>query len=160
MNRNFPPSPAFAAMAQTLASQIADYECSPVDEKLCEIFSETEKALFRKPADCVGDLMLKLEILAEIGQHTVIDDEEWQAIARDVQRLNGPGMSFNPEAWLRRWTHRGGGYVCTDSGLSFLATGEHPGQLRLLLKELERAQGHQAVADLIDARDVMEGAGA
>lgn len=156
--RNFPPSPAFADMALTLATQIADLECHPdqSDEAIASLingFSATEKTLLRKPVECVGDLLMKIEILAKIAEHSAVDDEEWQALARDAVSLNGPGMSFSPEAWLRRWTNRGGGYVRTDSGVTFLATGSMPGQQRLLLDELERAQGHRAVAAVIDGVD-------
>lgn len=152
--RNFPPSAAFVEMADTLAMQIADLECSnggdEVDDPLTEAFSQTEKALTRKPVNNVGDLLLKAELLARIGEDTVIDPEEWQALARDVRSLNGPGMTFHPEAWLRRWTHKGGGYVRTDSGISFVAPQPPTFQQRLLLDELQRAEGQQAVAAVID----------
>ena len=153
--RTFPPSPSFAAMAVTLASQIADLECSTgdgdeVDDPLTDIFSATEKALTRKPVENVGDLLLKIELLARIAEHSVIDAEEWQALARDVGRLNGAGMTFNPEAWLRRWTAKGGGYVRTDSGLSFVSPEPPTFQQRLLLNELQRAEGQLAVTAVID----------
>lgn len=152
--RTFPPSASFAAMAETLAVQIADLECADgpdeVTDPLIHAFSATEKALTRRPVECVGDLLMKIEILAKIAEDSEVSIEEWRALADDVQRLNGPGMSFSPEAWLRRWTNRGGGYVRTDSGLSFVATGPLPGQQRLLRDELERAQGHRAVAAVID----------
>lgn len=152
--RTFPPSPSFAAMAVTLASQIADLECSAggdeVDDPLTEIFSATEKALTRKPVENVGDLLLKIELLARIAEHSVIDAEEWQALALDVGRLNGAGMTFNPEAWLRRWTAKGGGYVRTDSGLSLFSPEPPTFQQRLLLNELQRAEGQLAVTAVID----------
>ena len=152
--RNFPPSAAFIEMADTLAMQIADLECSgggdEVDDPLTAAFSATEKALTRRPVSNVGDLLLKAELLARIGEDTVIDPEEWQAFARDVRSLNGPGMTFHPEAWLRRWTHKGGGYVRTEKGLSFVAPQPPTLQQRLLLDELQRAEGQQAVAAVID----------
>ena len=151
--RNFPPSAAFIEMADTLAMQIADLECSnggdEVDDPLTEAFSATEKVLTCKPVNNVGDLLLKTELLARIAEHSVIDEEEWQALARDVVRLNGPGIAFNAKAWLRRWTHKGGGYVRTDSGLSFVAPQPPTFQQRLLLDELQRAEGQQAVAAVI-----------
>lgn len=151
--RNFPPSAAFIDMADTLAMQIADLECSngsdEIIDPLSEAFSATEKALTRKPVSNIGDLLLKVELLARIAEDTVIDPEEWQALARDVRSLNGPGMTFHPEAWLRRWTHKSGGYVRTDAGVSFVAPEPPTLQQRLLLDELQRAEGHQAVAALI-----------
>lgn len=160
--RNFPPSPAFAEMAMTLATQIADLECSedPSDEATSQLgaaFDATEKGLTLRPVECVGDLLMKIEILANIAEGSEIGIEEWRALARDAGSLNGPGIAFNPEAWLRRWTNRGGGYVRTDSGLSFLATGSLPGQQRLLLDELQRAQGHHAVVALIDSEHARNG---
>lgn len=153
--RNFPPSPAFAEMAMTLATQIADLECSEdqsneATSQLGAAFDATEKGLTLRPVECVGDLLMKIEILAQIAEDSEVGIDEWRALARDAISLNGPGIAFNPEAWLRRWTNRGGGYVRTDSGLSFLATGLLPGQQRLLLGELERAQGHRAVVAVID----------
>lgn len=152
--RTFAPSPSFAAMAVTLAAQIADLECaSGSDEEaspLVDAFSATEKALTRRPVENVGDLLMKIEILAQIGEHSEGDHEEWRALARDVERLNGLGMAFAPEAWLRRWTNKGGGYVRTDTGLSFITTEPATFQQRLLLDELDRAQGYKAVAGLID----------
>lgn len=153
--RNFPPSSSFAAMASTLATQIADLECAPdqSDEAITPLndaFDATEKALTRAPASNIGDLLLKLEILAKIAEHSTVDAEEWQAVARDVARLNGPGLAFSPEAWLRRWTAKGGGYVRTDSGLSFVSPEPPTFQQRLLLDELQRAEGQQAVAAVID----------
>ncbi|HWV60291.1 MAG TPA: hypothetical protein VN034_06540 [Sphingopyxis sp.] len=154
--RNFPPSPSFAAIAVALATQIADLECfTGSDEEtspLVDAFSTTEKALTRRPIECIGDLLLKIEILSRIAEHSSVDPEEWQALARDVEQLNGPGMAFAPEAWLRRWTAKGGGYVRTDTGLSFVAPEPPTFQQRLLLDELQRAQGHQAVADVIDGK--------
>lgn len=151
--RTFPPSASFAAMAVTLATQIADLECpsggDEVDDPLTEAFSTTEKALTCKPVQCIGDLLLKIEILSRIAEHTSIEKEEWQALARDVEQLNGPGMAFNAEAWLRRWTAKGGGYVRTDTGVSFVAPEPPTFQQRLLMEELQRAQGRQAVAAVI-----------
>jgi len=155
--RNFPPSPAFAEMADTLALQIADVECAPADEAvtnpLVDIFSATEKALTRRPVENIGDLLLKVELLARIAEHSVIDEAEWQALSRDVETLNGAGLTFNAEAWLRRWTAKGGGYVRTDSGLSFVTPEPATFQQRLLMDELQKAQGQQAVADAIDLKD-------
>lgn len=153
--RTFALSPAFAEMALTLATQIADLECSSdqsdsAGDALCDAFDAIEKALTRRPVENVGDLLLKIEILSRIAQDSEVHEEEWQALARDVARLNGPGMSFCAEAWLRRWTHKGGGYVRTDSGLSFVAPDPTTFQQRLLLDELQRAEGHKAVAALID----------
>lgn len=152
--RTFPPSPSFAAMAVTLATQIADLECSTggdeVDDPLTEAFSTTEKALTCKPIQCVGDLLLKIEILSRIAEHSSVEKEEWQALARDVEQLNGPGMAFAPDAWLRRWTAKGGGYIRTDAGLSFVAPEPPTFQQRLLMEELQRASGQQAVAAAID----------
>lgn len=151
--RNFPPSAGFAAMAVTLATQIADLECSTGSDEetspLVDAFSTTEKALTRRPIECVGDLLLKVEILCRIAEHSSVDPEEWHALARDVEQLNGPGMAFSPEAWLRRWTAKGGGYVRTDAGVSFVAPEPPTFQQRLLLAELQRAEGQQAVATLI-----------
>lgn len=151
--RNFPPSPSFAAMAVTLAAQIADLECSAGSDEeaslLIDAFSATEKALTCKPVESIGDLLLKIEILARIAEHSVIDEKEWKALARDVELLNGPGLAFSPEAWLRRWTAKGGGYVSTDAGVSFVAPEPPTFQQRLLLNDLQRAEGHQAVAALI-----------
>jgi hypothetical protein len=151
--RTFPPSPAFAAMAETLATQIADLECAngpdEVTDPLTSAFSATEKALTRQPVECIGDLLLKIEILARVAEDSEVDDEEWRALARDVQRLNGAGMSFSAEAWLRRWTAKGGGYVRTDSGVSFIAPEPPTFQQRLLLGELQRADGCHAVAAVI-----------
>lgn len=153
--RNLPPSSSFAAMASTLAMQIADLECAPdqSDEAITPLndaFDATEKALTRAPASNIGDLLLKLEILAKIAEHSTVDAEEWQAVARDVARLNGPGLAFSPEAWLRRWTAKGGGYIRTDRGLSFVSPEPPTFQQRLLLNELQRAEGHQAVTAVID----------
>ena len=96
--RTFPPSPSFAAMAVTLASQLADYETAEGSEEiadaLCDVWTTTEKALTQKAAETVGDLLMKIEILSKIAEHSVIDREEWQALARDVQRLNGSGITF------------------------------------------------------------------
>ncbi|UNK77882.1 hypothetical protein MNQ96_09770 [Sphingopyxis granuli] len=141
-------------MALTRETQNADLECSEdqsdeATNRLGAAFDATEKGLTLRPVECVGDLLMKIEILANIVEDSEVSIEEWRALADDVQRLNGPGMSFSPEAWLRRWTNRGGGYVRTDSGLSFLATGPLPGQQRLLLGELQRADGYQAVAAVI-----------
>lgn len=151
--RTFPPSASFAAMAATLAKQIADLECADgpdeVTDPLTSAFSATEKALTRQPVECIGDLLLKIEILARVAEDSEVDDEEWRALARDVQLLNGAGMSFSAEAWLRRWTAKGGGYVRTDSGVSFIAPEPPTFQRRLLLGELQRADGHQAVAAVI-----------
>jgi hypothetical protein len=151
--RTFPPSASFAAMAATLATQIADLECADgpdeVTDPLASAFSATEKALTRQPVECIGDLLLKIEILARVAEDSEVDDEEWQALARDVQRLNGAGMSFSAEAWLRRWTAKGGGYVRTDSGVSFIALEPPTFQQRLLLGELQRADGCHAVAAVI-----------
>src|SRR3546814_17997854 len=111
--RTFPASASFTAMAGTLATQIADLETSnggdETDDPLTQIFSATEMALTRMPVNNVGDLLLKLEILAQIAEDSTVDAEEWQAVARDVVRLNGPGLAFCPEAWLRRWAATGGG---------------------------------------------------
>ena len=151
--RTFPPSPSFAAMAVTLASQLADYETAEGSEEiadaLCDVWTTTEKALTQKAAETVGDLLMKIEILSKIAEHSVIDREEWQALARDVQRLNGSGITFAPEAWLRRWIDKGGGYLRTDIGLSFVTPDPATFQQRHLLDELQRAQGHQAVAAVI-----------
>lgn len=153
--RTFPASASFTAMAGTLATQIADLECAPdqSDEAITPLndaFDATEKALTRMPVNNIGDLLLKLEILAKIAEHSTVDAEEWQTIARDVVRLNGPGLAFSPEAWLRRWTTKGGGYIRTDSGMSFVSPEPPTFQQRLLLNELQRAEGHQAVTDVID----------
>jgi hypothetical protein len=151
--RKFPPSPAFATLAVTLATQIADLECTAgTDEEtsqLVDAFSDTEKALTRKPVESIGDLLLKIEVLARIAEHSLIDDDEWKALARDVELLNGPGLAFLPEAWLRRWTAKGGGYVRTDAGVSFVAPEPPTFQQRLLMAELQRADGRQAVAAVI-----------
>lgn len=152
--RTFPASASFKAMAGTLATQIADLETSnggdETDDPLTLIFSTTEKALTRMPVNNVGDLLLKLEILAQIAEDSTVDAEEWQAVARDVVRLNGPGLAFSPEAWLRRWTAKGGGYVRTEAGLSFVAPEPPTFQQRLLMEELKRASGQQAVTAIID----------
>lgn len=152
--RNFPPSTGFAAMAVTLATEIADLECADgsdeVTNPLIDTFSATERALTRKPVENVGDLLLKIEILAQIAEHSVIDAEEWQALTRDVEQLNGPGMSFTAAAWLRRWKAKGGGYVRTDTGLSFVTPEPTTFQQQLLLDELTRSQGQLAVAACID----------
>lgn len=152
--RNFPPSPSFSAMVVTLATQIADLECSTGSDEetspLVDAFSTTEKALTRRPIECIGDLLLKIEILSRIAEHSSVDPEEWQALARDVERLNGAGLAFSPEAWLRRWTAKDGGYARTDSGLSFVSPEPPTFQQRLLLDELQRVEGHQAVAAVID----------
>src|SRR3546814_8487743 len=98
MNRAlpFPASASFTAMAGTFATHIADLETSnggdETDDPLTQIFSATEMALTRMPVNNVGDLLLKLEILAQIAEDGTVDAEEWQAVARDVVRLNGPGL--------------------------------------------------------------------
>ena len=151
--RPYPPSAIFTEMAVTLATQIADLECATGSDEetapLVDAFSATEKALTRKPIECIGDLLLKLEILAKIAEHSTVDPEEWQAIARDVEQLNGAGLGFSPEAWLRRWTAKGGGYVQTGSGVTFVAPKPPTFQQRLLLEDLQRADGHTAVAAVI-----------
>src|SRR3546814_13121518 len=113
-------------------------------------------ALTRMPVNNVGDLLLKLEILAQIAEDSTVDAEEWQAVARDVVRLNGPGLAFCPEAWLRRWAAKGGGYVRTEAGLSFVAPEPPTFQQRLLMEELPRASGQHAVAAVIDRAGVPE----
>src|SRR3546814_20454607 len=81
--RTFPASASFTAMAGTLATQIADLETSnggdETDDPLTQIFSATEMALTRMPVNNVGDLLLKLEILAQIAEDSTVDAEEWQA---------------------------------------------------------------------------------
>lgn len=152
--RNFPPSPSFAALTITLATQHADLETADGDDEitypLCDIWSATEQTLIHKPAKSVGDLLLKVDVLAKVAEGSIVQKEEWRALARDVTQINGPGMAFVPEAWLRRWTEKGGGYVRTDAGLSFITTEPATFQQRLLLDELHRAQGQQAVTALID----------
>ncbi|PAL24533.1 hypothetical protein [Sphingopyxis sp. GW247-27LB] len=163
--RNFPPSPTFAALARTVGTQIADLECSEdqsdeATSRLGDAFDASEKGLTLRPVVCIGDLLMKVEILATIAEHSEVSIEEWQALARDVVSLNGPGIAFNPEAWLRRWTNRGGGYVRTDSGLSFITPEPPTTQQRLLLDDLQRAEGQQAVAAVIDGVPARKGAAA
>lgn len=152
--RTFAPSAEFAAMTVTLASQLADLETADgadeIADPLCNIWSATEKDLIQKPAEAVGDVLLKIEILARVAEDSVVTRDEWRALGRDVEIINGAGLSFIPEAWLRRWTGKGGGYVRTDAGLSFVTPEPATFQQRLLLDELARAQGHRAVADFID----------
>lgn len=152
--RNFPPSPSFAALTLTLATQHADLETAEggdeITDPLCDIWSATERTLIHSPANTVGDILLKVDVLARIAEGHVIQKDEMRALGLDVARLNGPGMAFVPEAWLRRWTEKGGGYVRTDAGLSFITTEPTTFQQRLLLDELDRAQGQQEVAALID----------
>lgn len=158
--RTFPPAASFAAMAVTLASQLADLETADgadeIADPLCNIWSATEKALIQKPAEGVGDVLLKIEILAAIAEHSVVSSDEWRALARDVEQINGAGISFVPEAWLRRWTYRGGGYVRTDSGIAFVATEPQTTQQRYLMDELRRANGSTAVAAYLDSHQVGE----
>jgi hypothetical protein len=152
--RNFPPSQTFATLTITLATQHADLETAEGGDEitypLCDIWSATEQTLIHKPAMSVGDLLLKVDVLSKVAEGSIVQKEEWRALARDVAQINGPGMAFVPDAWLRRWTEKGGGYVRTDAGLSFVTTEPITFQQRLLLDELDRAQGRQNVAALID----------
>jgi len=152
--RSFPPSQPFAALAITLATQHADLETAEggdeISDPLCDVWSETERTLIHSPANSVGDILLKVDVLARIAEGHVIQKDEMRALGLDVAKLNGPGMAFVPEAWLRCWTDKGGGYVRTDAGLSFITTEPATFQQRLLLDELDRAQGQQEVAALID----------
>lgn len=153
--RNFPPSPAFAEMTTNLANQLADFEAAGGSDEAGKPFFDkwcaTEKALTHTPALTVGDLLLKIEVLCKIAEDSEVEDTEWQALGRDAEQLNGPGMAFFPEAWLRRWTHRGGGYVRTDSGIAFVATEPQTTQQRYLMDELRRANGSAAVAAYLDS---------
>lgn len=60
-----------------------------------------------------------------------------------------PSLTFSAEVWLQRWVDNGGGYLRTGTGLSFVTPDPATFQQRHLLDELQRAQGHQAVAAVI-----------
>src|SRR3546814_20454700 len=110
-------------------------------------------ALTRMPVNNVGDLLLKLEILAQIAEDSTVDAEEWQAVARDVVRLNGTGLAFCPEAWLRRWAAKGGGSVRPEAGLSFVAPEPPTFPQRLLMEELQRADGQHRTAERLVGKE-------
>lgn len=154
--RTFPPSPAFAEMTTNLANQLADFEAAGDSDEAGKPFFDkwcaTEKALTHTPALTVGDLLLKIEVLCKIAEDSKVEDTEWQALGRDAEQLNGPGMAFVPEAWLRRWTERGGGYVRTDSGIAFVAHEPQTRQQGFLMDELRRANGSAAIAAYLDGR--------
>lgn len=152
----FAPSAPFAALTLTLAGQLADLECwhggDEENSRLCDVWSATEKGIIQKPAEAVGDLLLKVEMLAKIAEDSVVSMDEWRALERDARQVGGhdTGLSFVPEAWLRRWTDKGGGYVRTDSGIAFVAPEPQTKQQGFLMDELRRANGSAAVAAYLD----------